>query len=356
MAIKRRGRSFEVDYYYAGHRIRKAGFRTITEARNYLIMRKNEILYRKHPMPRRKAVSFIELAKRYIAEYSRLHKAPKTFETDVSLIKSLMGFFGDFLIRDITLEVMDRYKNERVNAPSTRGGLLSRTTINREVGLLRNMLNKAVDWQLLEYNPILRVKMFKEEPREKILTIKELQAVVDQAKSPLKEILITALNTGMRRSEALGLKWDHVNLDSSYIILTKTKTNKQRLIPLNPVMKETLSQLFLRRAGNVYVFTNPHTGKPFQEIKTAWKTVLRKCNIQDFRFHDLRHCFASYSLSQSGGNLFDLKEILGHEKIATTSRYYKSVLEGKQRLVNGFQIGAKPGIVEDIKKINRLKA
>ncbi len=350
MAVKRRGPSFEVDYYYSGHRIRKSGFRTITEARNYQVKCKNDILYRKHPMPRHKAISFNELAKRYIADYSKLHKAPKTFETDVSLTKSLMGFFDGFLIRDITMEVMDRYKNERVNAPSTRGGLLSRTTINREVGLLRHMLNKAVDWQLLEYNPILRVKMFKEEPREKILTIKELQAVVDQASSPLKEILITALNTGMRRSEALTLKWDHVNLDSSYIILTKTKTNKQRLIPLNPVMKELLSQLFLMRAGNVYVFTNPHTGRPFQEIKTAWKTVLRKCNIQGFRFHDLRHCFASYSLSQSGGNLFDLKDVLGHEKIATTARYYKSVMEGKQRLVNGFQIGAKAGGIEKLQK------
>lgn len=348
--MKKRGISYEVDYYYAGHRIRKSGFRTITEARNYLVKCKNDILYRKHPMPRNKAISFNELAKRYIADYSKLHKVHKTFETDVSLTKSLMGFFDGFLIRDITLEVMDRYKNERVNAPSTRGGPLSRTTINREVGLLRHMLNKAVDWQLLEYNPILRVKMFKEEPREKILTIKELQAVVDQASSPLKEILITALNTGMRRSEALTLKWDLVNLDSSYIILTKTKTKKQRLIPLNPVMKELLSQLFLMRAGNMYVFTNPHTGRPFQEIKTAWKTVLRKCNIQGFRFHDLRHCFASYSLSQSGGNLFDLKDVLGHEKIATTARYYKSVMEGKQRLVNGFQIGAKAGGVEKLQK------
>lgn len=349
MAVKKRGPSFGVDYYFAGYRIRRAGFRTKTEAQNYLIKCKNDILYRKHPMPRQQAVPFNELAERYIAEYSMTHKAPKSFKTDVSLTKSLMGFFDGFLIRDISLEVMDRYKNERVNAPSARGGLISKTTINREIGLLRNMLSKAVDWQLLEFNPILRVKMFKEEPRETILTVKELQAVVDQAGSPLKEILITALNTGMRRGETLGLKWDHVNLEASYIVLTKTKTKKQRMIPLNPVMKEMLGRLYLKRAGNVYVFTNPLSGKPFQEIKTAWKTVLKKCNIQAFRFHDLRHCFASYSLSQGGGNLFDLKDVLGHEKIATTARYYKSVMEGKQKLVDGFQIGAKPGSIEELK-------
>lgn len=352
MAVVRRGNSFYVDYYYSGIRIRKGGFGKKTDAQKFEIKCKNDIMYHKHPMPRNKAISFNELANKYISEYSKLHKAIKSFQTDVSLTKSLLGFFDGFLIRDITLEIVDNYKRERVNAPCRRGGTMSKITVNREVGLLRNMLNKAIDWQMIEFNPILRVKMFREEPRERIVTEKELQSIIDQAGSPHREILITAMNVGMRKGEIFELKWDRVNLDESYIMLVKTKTKKIRQVPLNDVMKKMLSQLYLKRAGSPYVFPNPLTGKPFTDIKRSWKTILKKCNIEDFRFHDLRHCFASYSLAHGGGNLFDLKDVLGHEKITTTARYVKSLMEGKQKLVDGFQIGAKAGILQEIKKPN----
>ncbi|MFH2108547.1 MAG: site-specific integrase [Chrysiogenia bacterium] len=353
MATPRRGKTYSVDYYFIGHRIRKGGFQKKTDAQKYLIKCKNDIMYHKHPMPRNKAISFNELANKYISEYSKLHKAEKSFKTDISLTKSLLGFFDGFLIRDITLEIVDMYKRERVNAPCLRGGIISRTTINREVGLLRNMLNTAVDWQMLESNPILRVKMFKEEPRERVLSEKELQSIVDYSESPHREILITAMNVGMRKGEIFKLKWDRVNLDESYIMLVKTKTKKIRQVPLNGVMKEMLSRLYLTRAGNPYVFPNPETGKPFVDIKRAWKTILKNCNIEDFRFHDLRHCFASYALAHGGGNLADLKDVLGHEKITTTARYVKSFMDGKQKLVDGFQIGAKAGTLQEIKKPNK---
>ena len=341
MSVFQRGKKFYVDYYYAGYRIRKGGFLKKTDAQKFLVKCKNDALYRKHPMPRSKTVTFNELANKYISEYSKLHKAPKSFRTDISLTKSLLSFFDGFLLRDINLEAVDRYKGERVNAPCRRGGTMSKITVNREVGLLRNMLSKALAWQMIDANPILNVQMFKEEPRERILTMTELQTVIDNAQPLLRDIVVAALNTGMRRGELLNLKWTHVNLEEGIIIVEKTKTNKIRHIPLNAVMKELLSQRCLDRAGSEYVFRNPRTGRPIVDIKSGWKTLLRNCGIENFRFHDLRHCFASYALAHGGGNLSDLKEVLGHEKITTTSRYVKSMLEGKQKLVDGFQIGAR---------------
>jgi len=105
-----------------------------------------------------------------------------------------------------------------------------------------------------------------------------------------------------------------------------------------------LSRLSLIREGRSYVFENPETGKPFTDNKTAWRSLLRRTGINDFRFHDLRHCFATYTLL-NGGDLVSLQDTSGHTDIRTTSRYAKAMIEGKRRLVNSFQIGEKDGEV-----------
>ena len=77
--------------------------------------------------------------------------------------------------------------------------------------------------------------------------------------------------------------------------------------------------------------------KPFTDIKNPWKNLLKRTGIKDLRFHDLRHIFATYTLMNSG-DLVHLKETLGHSQITTTARYTKSLWEGQQKLVRGFEI------------------
>jgi integrase len=151
---------------------------------------------------------------------------------------------------------------------------------------------------------------------------------------------MVAINTGMRKSEILNLEWDQVNLEGGFItvVAQKSKTRRIRRIPLNHSMSELFYRLNLSRNGNQYVFENPKTGKPIVDFKRSWKNLLKREGITGIRFHDLRHTFATYALLKKGRDLVSLQATLGHANIQTTSQYTKALLEGQQRLVNGFEV------------------
>lgn len=96
----------------------------------------------------------------------------------------------------------------------------------------------------------------------------------------------------MRKGEIFGLRWDQVDLKHGFILLDKTKNGERREIPIN----ETLRQAFLslpRRLDIPHVFCDSFSGRPYQDVKRSFATACRKEGIRDFRFHDLRHTFAS---------------------------------------------------------------
>jgi len=348
MGVFRKNQKWWVDYTFQGKRIRKPVSTKKSDALDYLAKVKSDILYRKHPLPRNEKVPFFELAEKYLSLQS-MHK--KSFKTDIALMKPLVSYFGNYIVNEITIEHIDLYKNERLHTKIRKGKKfpegkpISKTTINRELALMRNMFNKAVEWGMLSWNSIARIKLYKEEPKERILTEKEIGKLVSMAKPPLKDIILVAINTGMRKGEILNLKWDYVNLEEKFIE-TRSKTNKIRIIPINDALAKILSRLSLKREGREHVFENLRTNKPFTDVKKSWATLLEKAGIKDFRFHDLRHCFATYTLLK-GGDLISLREILGHSDIKTTGRYAKAMFEGQQRLVKGFQVGEKDGEVID---------
>jgi integrase len=346
MSIYKRNKTWTIDYYVNGQRKSEGGFSRKADAVAMHAQRLTEILAGKYPTLKKGSIRFEELAKRYIVEYSRIQKTAKSYKTDISLARSLLGFFSGLDLQEISIELIDRYKSERMQAPCVRGGFISKTTINREIGLLRNMLNHAVDWKLIGFNPILRIKFFKEEPRERILPRELLHKLVEKAGSPLREIVLTAINTGMRKGEILGLKWEHIDLSEAKLTVMKSKTNKIRVIPLNQAMMNMFNKMKENRILRGFVFINPSTGSAITDFKRSWGSLKRACDIEDFRFHDLRHCFGTYAISHNAGSLFDLKDIMGHTKIATTSRYVKSMLEGKRKMVDAFQIEY-PGIDDD---------
>jgi len=125
----------------------------------------------------------------------------------------------------------------------------------------------------------------------------------------------------MRRGEILNLKWENVDLKHGFILLEKTKNGERREIPMNEALKQLFRQLFAqRRLDTDYIFVNPQTGKRYTEFKRSFHTALRKAGIRDFRFHDLRHTFAS-QLVMNGVDLKTVQELLGHKYITMTMRY-----------------------------------
>ncbi|WP_455379496.1 site-specific integrase, partial [Petrachloros mirabilis] len=136
---------------------------------------------------------------------------------------------------------------------------------------------------------------------------------MDACDPHLRPIVVVGLNTGMRRGEILSLRWEHCDLKHSFILLDKTKNGERREIPINVTVRSTLRGLE-RRLDIPYVFFDPKTGKPYQDVKRSFATACKKAGITDFHFHDLRHTFAS-QLVMSGIDLATVKELLGHKDI-----------------------------------------
>jgi integrase len=185
--------------------------------------------------------------------------------------------------------------------------------------------------------------------RLRFLTEDEIPRLLDECQPYLRNIVECALNTGMRRQEILSLKWAQIR--NGFIYLRETKTKEPRQIPIN----DDLAMLFKKikseqnpKGSNVvdmqgralnenqgipskYVFT--FRGVPIQFVKTAFKGALKRAGIHDFRFHDLRHTFAS-QLIMKGGTLKDVQELLGHKTMTMTLRYAHLTQEHKKKAVN----------------------
>jgi integrase len=140
-------------------------------------------------------------------------------------------------------------------------------------------------------------------------------------------VVLIALKTGMRWGEIISLKWkqtpcsNYVDFDKNVIFIheSMTKTQRSRHIPLVSVAREALNSVE-KVPGNDNIFLNPQTKKPFGSFKRSFHTALRRAGIVDFRFHDLRHTFAS-SLVRNGVDLYTVQRLLGHTTPQMTQRY-----------------------------------
>ncbi len=213
--------------------------------------------------------------------------------------------------------LIEQYQTERLqkgNKPAT---------VNRILATLKHAFSKAVEWNMVEEEVLKRIrraKLLEENNRRlRYLSKEECQELINNCDQHLKPIVITALNTGMRKGEILSLRWDNVDLKHGFILLDKTKNGERREIPINNTLRRTLLSI-TRRLDVPYVFYDTVTGNPYQDVKRSFNSACRKAKIKDFRFHDLRHCFASH-LVMSGIDLTTVKELLGHKTLTMTLRY-----------------------------------
>jgi integrase len=149
----------------------------------------------------------------------------------------------------------------------------------------------------LEKEPQGRVRWL--EPHEEVRLLDACRA--SRTKHPAA-IVTVALETGLRRGELLGLAWDRVDLSRGVIRLETTKSGRRREVPM-------------RQA----VYPEPHQGRvwPYRSIRNAFEAAVETAGLDNFRFHDTRHHFASWFMTR-GGSLPALKEVLGHSDIKTT--------------------------------------
>ena len=209
-------------------------------------------------------------------------------------------------------------------------------TVNHEMKRLRHMLNKAIEWRYLKENPCKGIKNLKEPPgRIRYITPEELESLLKTCEvsclleNPhnekrtfskllsvfLKPIVLTAIHTGFRRGEILSLKWKDIDFKERRILVDETKNNERRMVPINDTLYGVLKSLPIH-LGTDLVF--PEVSG--LQLTVAFRRACNRAGLKDFRFHDLRHSFASY-LTMGGENLRTVQTLLGHKDLRMTMRY-----------------------------------
>ncbi len=261
--------------------------------------------------------TFKDMADRFMLEY-----APKKSERTQMHYKTTLGhslpFFGNMKLTSITPKKIVEYRAMRY------GKGIKPSTYNLERAMFSKMFNVAIrEWEWLKENPVSKVSRDRENnQRDKWLSEEDERRLLEHMPGWLREIVLLALHTGLRRGELLSLTWDRVNLLQKTIIIQKSKNGRPRTIPLTSVAMGVLEEKArIRSLKTNLVFVNT-VGK---KISTSWVTenfiIARgKAGLDDFHFHDLRHTFAT-RLAQRGVDLYTISKLLGHVNITMTQRY-----------------------------------
>lgn len=144
-------------------------------------------------------------------------------------------------------------------------------------------------------------------------------------------LMLTALTTGARKSELLGLRWTDIDLDRGTAHLGRSKNGDPRVLPLVPHVVEEMRKF--QGAATALLF--PSTRRPDQPyaFEERWKDAMLAAKVKNFRFHDLRHSCASM-LAQNGATLLEIGDLLGHRQLQVTKRYSHLAVGHKTALVN----------------------
>lgn len=312
-----------------------------------------------------------------MGEFIEKHYAPwvkverKAGEATLANLKAQFGFLYDKPLGAITAWQLDKFKAARLKADAAPA------TVNRDLDRIRAVLSKAVEWGRLPSHPLTSVKRVKgaDKGRVRFLTAQEERRLREalarrEAKARrhrlsgnawaqarghdprpmwpangytdhLMPLTLLALNTGMRRGELFGLAWSDVDLCNKMLTVRAetSKGQRARHIALNAEACDVLKHWKAQSKGEGLVFPG-RGGKPMTNINKAWAALCGSAKLENFRFHDCRHHFAS-KLAMAGIDLYTIKELLGHSDFTMTQRYAHLAEEHKANAVATL-VGRKP--------------
>jgi len=278
--------------------------------------------------------TFKDMMERFMKDYAPT-VSMNTKEGYKYYLKNLNRFFGNPGLMSITPKIVAKYKLYR------RDNGARPSTVNRELYMLSKAFNLAVkEWEWLKDNPVSRVQKERESNEvDRWLTEDEERRLLGISPEWLREIIVFALNTGLRQDELLSLEWNRVNLLRKTILISQTKNNRPHTLPLNSIALNVLIQKHEGKVINLkndIVFASQvgtKIGK--RNLIRAFSQALEKSKIKDFTFHCLRHTFAT-RLAQNGVDIYKIAKLLNHKDLKNTQRYShhcpESLMDGVQVL------------------------
>ena len=256
-----------------------------------------------------------------VVRYLELKASLRSFRDVQRICRGLHPYLAGLNLNQITGDEIWRIAQgelKRGNKPAT---------VNRYLALVRNLLHMARDeWQWVDTIPKIRM-LSGEVERDRWLTKEEAVRLIAACPSHLAALVRFALATGLRASEITGLEWGRVDLARHTAWLNQTKNGTSRGVPLNVDAVAVL----VEQVGKHPQFCFTYNGKPigWDVTNTAWHNALRKAGIEDFRFHDLRHTWASWH-RQAGTSCDELKDLGGWKSRVMVDRYAKFATEHLQ--------------------------
>jgi integrase len=237
--------------------------------------------------------------------------------------KQFSSVFGHQSLLNITPLAIDKWRSRQI----TRG--LKPVTVNRDISLIKSMLNKAVEWGFITENPLQKYKLSRIDSSAKIryLTKQEeinLMEAIRQRENKIKSarsrannwrrersystlpdieqfifadhitpMIVLSLHTGLRQGKLFNLRWENINFERALLTITgdTAKNGKTRHLPINSYALQVLHNWHKQSHQNELLFSSKLTGKPFNNVKKAWNSILNSAEIKNFRWHDMHHHF-----------------------------------------------------------------
>jgi integrase len=297
----------------------------------------------------------------YLKHIEAAH-SPCTLKSYGLSLRHFLRITGDIPIASITPRHWDAYKTVRLKEKKTTQrkcgsseeliitqqsqGKVAATTINIELRSLRAAMSTAARWELISKNPFEKLPLVSV-PRKApaFLTVPDAERLLAAIKEPwFRDIVIFAINTGMRRGELLALRWQDINFDMRIARITNradftTKSGEERIVSLNDAALAVLSRR--RLASKIDTVFTDDKGNPakWDSVSHKFKRVIRRAGLPEaLHLHSLRHSFASL-LVGSGTSLFTVSKLLGHSTTKTSEIYSHLLPHHMQKEVDKITIG-----------------
>lgn len=296
---------------------------TLAEARKRFRDLKAEIQLGADPRADAKAQkavpTFTEFFNDSYLPYAKQHK--RSWTKDQQLFTSRVeSVFGALRLNEIRRQAVQNFLGDLNNEG------LAPATADHHIKLIRQILNRAVEWEVISTNPVARIKLFNPDNRmENRMEDEDLKRLLTVLNSDdnrgVCDVALFLLATGARLNEALSAIRTHIDLPNRTwrIPAANSKSKRVRSVPLNDTAIDVLKRLpQAREDGGLFV--SEKTGEPLKYVHKVWERLREKAGLPNLRLHDLRHQFASF-LVNSGRSLYEVQKILGHSSHSVTERY-----------------------------------